>query len=207
MQKQVVAGDAEAAWEFGLQTRHASLQLIHLLAIAAEEVMVVLFAGNLIARRLAGKLDCNDPAFVSQILEVAIDGRDTEILDAAFRVGENLIRRKRTICFNEGSANRILLTGVTCRDFGLRFHDKLSFCCESGGGRTGSRRIRSSECPRGAWYTLKSCGDSLTAGRAAPAGTLARCAAKHQTQKEWCVSRGRWLWLAPAVMKKNKGKA
>src|ERR1700758_1826163 len=117
MQKQVVAGDAEAAWEFGLQTRHASLQLIHLVAIAAEEVMVVLLAGNLIARRLAGKLNCNDPAFVSQILEVAIDGRDTEIPDASFRVRENLIRRERTTCFNEGSANRILLTGVTCRDF------------------------------------------------------------------------------------------
>jgi hypothetical protein len=47
---------------------------------------------------------------------------------------------------------------------------------------------------------MKSSGDSLAAGRAAPAGTLARCAAKHQTQKEWCVSRGKWLWLASAVI-------
>ena len=68
MQQKVMTGDAEPAWEFGLQTRHASLQLIHLVAIAAEEVVVVLFAGNLIARRLAGKLDCNDPSLVGQTL-------------------------------------------------------------------------------------------------------------------------------------------
>jgi len=114
MQKQVVAGHAKAARELRLEGWNAAFQFVDLLAVATKKVMVVFLAGKLIARRFAGELDRNEPFFLDQIFEVAIDGSDTEVVHAALRIRENLIRREGAIRFNEGRANRVFLAGVPC---------------------------------------------------------------------------------------------
>jgi hypothetical protein len=97
-----VARDVEPSRELRLKTQVTTLELKHLAATVAAEVMMVRFAGHLVAHGLAGHRDRSEPVTLEQRADVAIDGGDAEAFD--FRLGgrEDLIRRERTISTEKG---------------------------------------------------------------------------------------------------------
>lgn len=97
-----MAGDVETARELGLETQVTTLELKHLAATVAAEVMMVRFAGDLVAHGLAGHRDGSEPVTLEQRADVAVDGGDAEAFH--FRLGrrEDLIRRERTIGAEKG---------------------------------------------------------------------------------------------------------
>ena len=66
--------ELEAAGRHVPDVLGAALDLEDLVAGAAMEVVVVMLAGRLVARRLAGQLDGLERAFLDKPFERAIDG-------------------------------------------------------------------------------------------------------------------------------------
>lgn len=52
----------------------------NLAAVLAMEVVVVVFACNLIARGFAWEIDCGEPPFLNQGLDISINGSDADAL-------------------------------------------------------------------------------------------------------------------------------
>lgn len=75
------------------------------IAGAATEMVVMVFASELVAAWLARQLDLVQPAFVEQGSDVAVDGGDAEARDAVLSGGENFTRPNRTVDFGDHFAD------------------------------------------------------------------------------------------------------
>jgi hypothetical protein len=71
---------------------HASFQFVDLPAFIALEVMMVLLAGNLVARAIARYLYRLKPSVVDKRLNIPIHGRDPECCMATLRCLQSLFR-------------------------------------------------------------------------------------------------------------------
>lgn len=90
----------------------AGVDVENAIAGAATEMVMVVFAGQLVAARLARQLDLVQPPLVEQSANVAVDGSDSEPGNAVLGGSKDFIRSDRTIDFGEDFANRGTLTGL-----------------------------------------------------------------------------------------------
>lgn len=97
-----MASDVEAARQLGLETHVTALQFEHLAAAVAAKVMMMGFAGHLVAQGLAGHRDRSKPRTFEQRADVAIDGGNAETFDLRLSRREHLIRREWTIGAQKG---------------------------------------------------------------------------------------------------------
>src|SRR5579872_6974599 len=93
----LVALEREAGGEAPLEPERAPRDLEDAVAAAASEVVVVALARDLVAGRLAGKLDGLDPALREERLDRAVDGRLRHARGGRLGVGEELLRAQRAI--------------------------------------------------------------------------------------------------------------
>jgi hypothetical protein len=117
IEKELVSSDAKAARQLGLEWQTA-VHLIQSLALIALEVMVVLFPGNFISRRVPRNLHWRKPALFYERLYVAIDGRLTKTRMMMLRALQNLIRGERAgrlkESFPDGRSLRSLYSSFHC---------------------------------------------------------------------------------------------
>jgi len=111
-----MADGAESTRQLWLDRRHASFEFVDLSTVVAQEVMVVLFSREFIARGLARQLNRDQPFLVNQRFEVPVNRCDADLGHGPLRVGEYLFRRERPIGFDKGGADRVLLAGISRRD-------------------------------------------------------------------------------------------
>jgi hypothetical protein len=97
-----VASDVEAAGELGLEAEVAALHLKHLATAIAAEVVVMGFAGDLVAHSLAWHRDGGQPVTLQQRADVAVDGGDAEAFDLRLSGREYLLWRERAIGAEKG---------------------------------------------------------------------------------------------------------
>ena len=107
-----MAGYAKSSRRLRQHRPGAVAELKHAAALAAVKVMMVRFARNLIARRLAGQRNRIEPALCQKRLDIAIDRGNAQRLVMALRNAQRLLWRKRTVCFDEGLADGLLLACV-----------------------------------------------------------------------------------------------
>jgi len=81
-------------------------------ADVALEVVVVGFAGDLVAGGVAGDLDGCEPLVLDQAADVAVDGGDAEGVNLSLGEGEGFVGREGTIRLEEGGADGVFLAGV-----------------------------------------------------------------------------------------------
>ena len=73
IQEKFMPGGPETAWKLGFVRRDASLELIQFFAFVALKVMMMLFAGQFVAGRVARYFDRLQPSFLGQRLDVSVD--------------------------------------------------------------------------------------------------------------------------------------
>jgi hypothetical protein len=96
-EKELMAGNTEAARKPGLSTEFAPLQFKDFATTVAAEVVMMGLTGDLIPQRFAGHGDRCEPITVQQRTDVAIHSGDTQTLDLSLRCAQYLFRRKRSI--------------------------------------------------------------------------------------------------------------
>jgi hypothetical protein len=111
-----VAGVLEASGKLGLGLHLAAFELMDGAAGVALEVVVVSFAGDLVAGGVAGDLDGCEPLVLDQAADVAVDGGDAEGVDLFLGEDEGFVGREGTIRLDEGCANGVFLAGVAGLD-------------------------------------------------------------------------------------------
>ena len=72
---------------------NATLQIEHLVASVASKVMVVRLAGSFVNVWRPGKVNCGEPAFFQQPLDVPVDRCDPEAIYICVRRIQHLSRR------------------------------------------------------------------------------------------------------------------
>jgi hypothetical protein len=102
---------AKAARQLWLHLHSASLHLEHLAASIAVKMMVVLFPGDLVSRRLTGDLHWSQPFVLNQRPDVPVYGRNADTFDLLLGVGKCLFWREWSVCTDKGITNCILLPG------------------------------------------------------------------------------------------------
>jgi len=107
-----MARRAEAAWQLRLHLHGTSLHLEDLAASVAVKMMVVLFTGHLVSRRLTGNLHRSQPFVLDQRSDVPVHGRNADPFDLFLGVGKGLLRRERSVGADEGTTNCIFLPGL-----------------------------------------------------------------------------------------------
>ena len=120
--EEVVAGVLEAAGELGPGVHLAAFELVDGAADVALEVMVMGFAGNLVASGVAGDFDGGEPLVFDEVAYVAIDGGDADGFNLFLSEGEGFVGRERTIGLEECGADRVFLAGVARLDRGSHEH-------------------------------------------------------------------------------------
>ncbi len=110
--EELVAGGSEAAREIGLELNAAAFKFKQLPALIALEVMVMVFAGDLIASGVSGHGDGDQPAFFGQLMNGAIDRGNGEAEHILLGESERFLVREGTIGGEECGANRFFLSGV-----------------------------------------------------------------------------------------------
>ena len=111
--EELVAGGAEASGELGAALGDAAFEVVELAALVALEMMMVGFAGQLVAGGVAGELDGLQPAFLHERLDVSVDGGDAERRMVLLGGAENFFGRERTPGRCEGFADGGLLPCVS----------------------------------------------------------------------------------------------
>jgi hypothetical protein len=91
------------------------LDFKHVATFAAVEVVMVRFARALVARRLAGDIDGNEPALLDKRLDCAIDGGDAEARGAAAGGAVGFLRAEGPAGFLKASAKGGALGGLSLR--------------------------------------------------------------------------------------------
>jgi hypothetical protein len=107
-----VAGVLEATGELGFGLHLAAFELVDGAADVALEVMMVGFAGDLVAGGVAGDFDGCEPLVLEQATDVAVDGGDAESIDLFLGEGEGFVGRKGAIRLEKGCADGVFLAGV-----------------------------------------------------------------------------------------------
>lgn len=112
-----------------LEIAGAAVDLEDLVAGAAHEVMVVMFAGPLVSGRLAGKLDRDQVTFLNELFDGTVDRRDPDAGHVPLGVLENLFRGERPLDAVEHGDHRLALPGVAdCARERLRSHSTFHLC-------------------------------------------------------------------------------
>jgi hypothetical protein len=114
--EELVAGVLEASGKLGLGLNLAAFELVDGATAIALEVMVMGFAGDLVAGGVAGDVDWGEPLVLDEAADVAVDGGDAERVDLFLGEGEGFVWRQGPISFEEGGANGVLLPGVAGLD-------------------------------------------------------------------------------------------
>jgi hypothetical protein len=102
----------EAGGEFGFNGDGAAGDFEDALAVAAGEMVVVLFAGDFVAGGLAGKFNRGEPAFFEEGFDVAVNGGDADALDVGLGKFEDLKGPERAADAFKDFADGRLLAGV-----------------------------------------------------------------------------------------------
>lgn len=110
-------GRAKATRQLRLELRNTPFEFVQLFTLVALEVVVMLFPGHFIARRIARNLYRLQPALIDQRLNISIDSGLAERRVMALRSRKDLVWREWPISFDEGIADGRLLS---CVD--LSFH-------------------------------------------------------------------------------------
>lgn len=118
--KELVAGRAKSSGQFRPDLRGASLQIIELPALIALEVMMVLFACDLVTRGIAWHFDRSEPSFFNQRLNISINRRDPKRRMVMLSFFQGLFRRERPVSPCECLPNCSLLSCISL------FHGQLS---------------------------------------------------------------------------------
>ena len=88
-----MAGELEAAGDGGGHGRKgAAGQVVDAAAVATVKVMVVAFAGDLVAGGFTGDLHGGEPALRDEGVDVAVDGSNADAVDDGVGRGESFIR-------------------------------------------------------------------------------------------------------------------
>jgi hypothetical protein len=114
--EEVVAGIFEAAGKPGPGLHLAAFELMDVATDIALEVMVMGFAGDLVAGGVAGNLNRGEPLVFEQAADVAIDSGDADCIHVFLREGEGFVRREGAIGLKESGSDGIFLTGLAGLD-------------------------------------------------------------------------------------------
>lgn len=107
-----MAGVGEAAGKFGACRHGATGELVDGAAVGALEVMMVGFAGDLVAGGLAGDVDGSEPGVFDEAGDVAIDGCNADGFDLLLRKGERFFGGEWAVGVEKGRADGVFLAGV-----------------------------------------------------------------------------------------------
>ena len=110
--EELVAGGSEAGREIGLEFNAATFKFKELAALIALEVVVMVFAGDLIASGVSGHSDGDQPAFFDQLMNGAIDRGNGQAEHILLGESERLVVREGTVGGEECGANGFFLSGV-----------------------------------------------------------------------------------------------
>jgi hypothetical protein len=116
--EELVAGVFESAREFGFGLHLTAFQLVDGAAGVALEVVVVGFAGYLVAGGVAWDIDWLEPVVLDQAADVSVDGGDAEGVDVFLGEGEGFVGREWAVGFEECGADGVFLAGVAGLDRG-----------------------------------------------------------------------------------------
>jgi hypothetical protein len=108
-----VTGCAKPPGQFWFALCSASFEVIQFATFVALEVMVVLFAGEFVARCIAKDFDRLQPSFLDQGLDVSVDRGNPNARVVLLCRPENFFRRQRPIGFCKSLSNGSLLSGVS----------------------------------------------------------------------------------------------
>ena len=75
-----MGGGDEAGRQERFDVNGATWDFKNLAAVLAMEVVVVVFTCDFIAGRLAREIDCGEPTFLDQGLDISIDGSNADAL-------------------------------------------------------------------------------------------------------------------------------
>jgi len=95
IQEELVSRHTEAAWKLPLDFQTTPFHLKDFAAIIAVEMMMMLFAGNLVTGRLPGDFHGHQPLIVNQGSNVAINRSDADSFNELLSIVKSLFRRKR----------------------------------------------------------------------------------------------------------------
>ena len=110
--KELVAGRAKSSGQFWPDLGDASLQFVKLPAFIALEVMMVLFACDLVTRGIARHFDRQEPSFFNQRLNISIHRRDPERRMVTLSFFQCLFRRQWPVGPSECLSNRSFLSCI-----------------------------------------------------------------------------------------------
>jgi hypothetical protein len=113
VKEKFVTGCAKPAGQFWFALCSASFEVIQFATFVALEVMVVLFAGQFVARCVARHFDRLQPSFLDQSLDVSVYRGNPNAWLVVLCRSENFFRRQRPIGFCKSLSNGSLLSGVS----------------------------------------------------------------------------------------------
>ncbi len=105
-------GHGEAAACQPVNIRQASREIEHPAALFAMKVMVMGLPRKFVDRGASRKINCRQPTFFEQPLDVPVNGGDSQPFDIGLRGFQDLLRRKRPIGAFERFPNRAPLASV-----------------------------------------------------------------------------------------------
>jgi len=111
--EKLVTGCAKPPGQFWFALCSASFEVIQFATFVALEVMVVLFAGHFVARRIARYFDRLQPSFLDQRLDVSVHSGNPKASVVLLCRSENFFRRQRPIGFCKSLSNGSLLSGIS----------------------------------------------------------------------------------------------
>jgi len=109
----LVPGCAKTLGQFWLALHSASFEVVQLAALVALEVMMMLFAGHFVARRVARYFDRLQPSFLHQRLDVSVHRGNSNAWVVLLGQSQRFFRRQRPTGFCKSLSNGSLLSGVS----------------------------------------------------------------------------------------------
>ena len=103
----------KARWRQRLHLLGTAFNFVHLPTGKTLKVVMVGLRGSLIARRLTGKLNLDEPAFFDESFEGAIDRRNPQTRGVHLRDLEHLLGTQRAISFFNNAPNGPALASIT----------------------------------------------------------------------------------------------
>ena len=99
----------ESARDVGVEVSGATVDLEHFVAALAEEVVVVILAGDLVAWGLSGDLDHGRETGTGEGVDGAVDGGESEAWDDRLCEVEDLDGAQRAVGVFKGAENGLAL--------------------------------------------------------------------------------------------------
>lgn len=106
-----MVGDLEARRGEFLESLDALVQVEHLPALLAMEVMVVALVGALVARGLSRDLNAADLALLLEVFQRPVDGGDSEGGNCLHGETMDIVGEQRSVLLFQNGLNRLLLLG------------------------------------------------------------------------------------------------